>query len=139
MKLGQTPKSGWLRIADGNGVNRDYSSPHMSEAERPAAESRRTIEIGIDIERTSLIKRVSTTLVQAALHVPKFDGSSFVFPSAKTGELMKQKPAEQAVAFSGVASIRGSEAIVGGIHFDSCKELGWIFIGEEPAPLDSAA
>lgn len=142
VKRGQTSRAGWLRIAFGNGQNADYTSPHMSPSEQQQLRTRaafRTLEIDVDIEETSSIARVTNIIVEAALEPPRFNGHKFEFPGKEDGILVANTPAEPAIAFIGIASIKGAEARVSGIHFPSDGLRGWVHIGEEPEPLEPAA
>lgn len=139
VKRGQTVKRGWLKIALGNGPDVDYTSPNLSESERSArrGQSRKMVEIELDVAESEPIERVSTSLAPGALKLPRFNGIGFEF--ADEEELFITTPVEQAIAYKGIASIRGDEAVVSGIHFNSSQEMGWILIGNPPEPLSDAA
>jgi hypothetical protein len=135
VRRGQTPRRGWLRIAFGNGEDRDYTRPGTVTLGGRALS---TIEINVDVEEAIAIRRVSTTIDDEALESPVFNGRSFRFGESNDG-LVKVDPVEQAIAFSGIADIRDVERVVQGIHFASGHENGWLHIGAPVEPLNPAA
>ncbi len=133
VRRGQSVREGWLQIAYGNGEG-NYSRPDTIRMGRKAITA---VEINVDVEDATPIRRVSTVLNGGALELPAFNGHSFRF--AEGSELVKVTPVEQAIAFSGITEIKDAERIVWGIHFASGQETGWIHIGDPVEPLDHVA